>query len=66
MRHVVDSEDEYDEEAAGNDRVNGVGSSLCFFRTLPHPHLLSGVEVKRPYIIYSIYTFPSDFLYITD
>ena len=63
MHHVFDSEDEYNKEAAGNDRVNGVGSSLCFFRTLPHPHLLSGVEVKRPYINC---TFHSDFLYITD
>ena len=66
MHHVFDSEDEYNKEAAGNDRVNGVGSSLCFFRTLPHPHLLSGVEVRRPYIIHIIYTFHSDFLYITD
>ena len=63
MHHVVDSEDEYDEEATGNDRVNGVGSSLCFFCPLPHPNLLSGVEVELPY---SIYTFHSDFLYITD
>ena len=63
MHHVFDSEDEYNKEAAGNDRVNGVGSSLCFFRTLPHPHLLSGVEVKRPYIICTLH---SDYLYITD
>ena len=68
MKNFVDSEDGWmdNKEATGNDRVNSVGSSLCFFRTLPHPHLLSGVEVKRPYINYIIYIFHSDSPYITD
>ena len=46
-----DKEGEDDDHVAGNDRVNGVGSALCFLSALRHPHLMSDPEVQcLPYI----------------